>query len=143
MISMLNDLILTCFFVFGFPFLIQVHPDLTEEERKQLCRSIDVHKLSLDSCMHVSQNDRLPLRMVIRVLFSEHMKLRNARGSFSSHSVRRQYTSSPCFNSVRESKHIRQRSSIIERWVVYSQSSSPSSQRGCPSITSGSPTDED
>ena len=58
--------------------MIQAHPDLTEEERKQLCQSIDVHKLSLDSCMHVSQNDRLPLRMVIRVLFSEHMKLRNA-----------------------------------------------------------------
>ena len=58
--------------------MFQVHPALTEVERQQLCQSIDVHKLSIDSCMHVSQNERLPLRMVISVLFSEHMKLRNA-----------------------------------------------------------------
>lgn len=56
----------------------RTHPDLTDAERKKLCRSIDVHKLSLDACLHASQNDRLPLRMVVQVLFSEQVKLRNA-----------------------------------------------------------------
>lgn len=56
----------------------RAHPDLTDAERKKLCRNIDVHKLSLDACMHASQNDRLPLRMVVQVLFSEQAKLRNA-----------------------------------------------------------------
>ncbi|MCO5574194.1 hypothetical protein L7F22_027976 [Adiantum nelumboides] len=53
------------------------HPDLSDADRKRLCRSIDVHKLSLDACLHASQNDRLPLRMVVQVLFSEQVKLRN------------------------------------------------------------------
>jgi hypothetical protein len=57
---------------------VQVHPELTEAERKQVCRSLDVHKLSMESCVHVSQNERVPLHTVIRVVFSEHMKLRNA-----------------------------------------------------------------
>eukprot|EP00250_Pteridium_aquilinum_P013854 c21613_g1_i1 orf=515-2620(+) len=56
----------------------RTHPDLSDVERKKLCRSIDVHKLSLDACLHASQNDRLPLRMVVQVLFSEQVKLRNA-----------------------------------------------------------------
>ncbi|MCO5580956.1 hypothetical protein L7F22_034830 [Adiantum nelumboides] len=56
---------------------IQCHPDLSDADRKRLCRSIDVHKLSLDACLHASQNDRLPLRMVVQVLFSEQVKLRN------------------------------------------------------------------
>ncbi|KAI5062461.1 hypothetical protein GOP47_0023000 [Adiantum capillus-veneris] len=54
------------------------HPDLSDADRKKLCRSIDVHKLTLDACLHASQNDRLPLRMVVQVLFSEQVKLRNA-----------------------------------------------------------------
>lgn len=57
---------------------MQTHPDLSDAERKKLCRNIDVHRLSLDACLHASQNDRLPLRMVVQVLFSEQVKLRNA-----------------------------------------------------------------
>lgn len=35
-------------------------------------------KLSLDACTHAAQNDRLPLRTVIQVLFSEQVKMRMA-----------------------------------------------------------------
>lgn len=56
----------------------RTHSDLSDADRKNLCCSIDVHKLSLDVCLHASQNDRLPLRMVMQVLFSEQVKLRNA-----------------------------------------------------------------
>ncbi|KAL0335062.1 UNVERIFIED_CONTAM: Root phototropism protein 3 [Sesamum radiatum] len=50
---------------------LKAHPTLTEHERKRLCRVMDCQKLSIDACMHAAQNERLPLRVVVQVLFSE------------------------------------------------------------------------
>ncbi|KAF9622994.1 hypothetical protein IFM89_035709 [Coptis chinensis] len=54
------------------------HPTLSEHERKRLCRVMDCQKLSIDACMHAAQNERLPLRVVVQVLFSEQVKISNA-----------------------------------------------------------------
>lgn len=58
--------------------MVQAHPSLTEHERKRLCRVMDCQKLSIDACMHAAQNERLPLRVVVQVLFSEQVKISNA-----------------------------------------------------------------
>ena len=39
---------------------------------------MDCQKLSIDACMHAAQNERLPLRVVVQVLFSEQVKISNA-----------------------------------------------------------------
>lgn len=57
---------------------LKAHPTLTEHERKRLCRVMDCQKLSIDACMHAAQNERLPLRIVVQVLFSEQLKISNA-----------------------------------------------------------------
>ncbi|KAL0376003.1 UNVERIFIED_CONTAM: Root phototropism protein 3 [Sesamum calycinum] len=57
---------------------LKAHPTLTEHERKRLCRVMDCQKLSVDACMHAAQNERLPLRVVVQVLFSEQVKISNA-----------------------------------------------------------------
>ncbi|XP_073027862.1 root phototropism protein 3-like [Primulina eburnea] len=57
---------------------LKAHPTMTEHERKRLCRIMDCKKLSVDACMHAAQNERLPIRVVLQVLFSEHVKLSNA-----------------------------------------------------------------
>ncbi|KAG8645860.1 hypothetical protein MANES_10G102200v8 [Manihot esculenta] len=57
---------------------LKAHPSLTEHERKRLCRVMDCQKLSIDACMHAAQNERLPLRVVVQVLFSEQVKISNA-----------------------------------------------------------------
>ncbi|KAG2651725.1 coleoptile phototropism protein 1-like [Panicum virgatum] len=57
---------------------LKAHPTLTEHERKRLCRVMDCQKLSFDACMHAAQNERLPLRVVVQVLFSEQVKISNA-----------------------------------------------------------------
>uniref|UniRef100_A0A0D9VHB8 NPH3 domain-containing protein n=1 Tax=Leersia perrieri TaxID=77586 RepID=A0A0D9VHB8_9ORYZ len=62
----------------------QAHPTLTEHERKRLCRVMDCQKLSFDACMHAAQNERLPLRVVVQVLFSEQVKISNALAASSS-----------------------------------------------------------
>ncbi|XP_015873541.3 BTB/POZ domain-containing protein At3g44820 [Ziziphus jujuba] len=56
----------------------KAHPWLSEKEKEELCNIIDFQKLSIDACAHASQNERLPLRIVLQVLFFEQMHLRTA-----------------------------------------------------------------
>jgi hypothetical protein len=42
-----------------------------------MCRILNCHRLSLDACTHASQNERLPLRFVVQVLFCEQLKIRS------------------------------------------------------------------
>ncbi|XP_016437067.2 BTB/POZ domain-containing protein At3g44820-like isoform X2 [Nicotiana tabacum] len=56
----------------------KAHPWLSDKEKEQLCNIIDFQKLSIDACAHASQNDRLPLRVVLQVLFFEQLQLRTA-----------------------------------------------------------------
>ncbi|URD96184.1 BTB POZ domain-containing protein [Musa troglodytarum] len=58
--------------------LMQAHPWLSETQREQLCRLMDCQKLSLEACTHAAQNERLPLRVVVQVLFFEQLQLRTS-----------------------------------------------------------------
>ncbi|KAM0868563.1 hypothetical protein ACQ4PT_041244 [Festuca glaucescens] len=53
---------------------LKAHPGAGKEERKSLWRLIDARKLSAEAAAHAVQNDRLPVRSVMQVLFSEHGK---------------------------------------------------------------------
>lgn len=59
-------------------YFIQAHPWLLDQDKEQLCNVIDFQKLSIDACAHASQNERLPLRVVLQVLFFEQLQLRTA-----------------------------------------------------------------
>ncbi|MFQ6637373.1 hypothetical protein Gotur_013706 [Gossypium turneri] len=50
---------------------LKAHPELNKSERKRLCRILDCRKLSVEACMHAAQNEKLPLRVVVQVLFFE------------------------------------------------------------------------
>uniref|UniRef100_A0A2P2LJW9 NPH3 domain-containing protein n=2 Tax=Rhizophora mucronata TaxID=61149 RepID=A0A2P2LJW9_RHIMU len=50
---------------------LKAHPDLNKSERKRLCRTLDCKRLSVEACMHAAQNELLPLRVVVQVLFFE------------------------------------------------------------------------
>ncbi|GJN05650.1 hypothetical protein PR202_ga23299 [Eleusine coracana subsp. coracana] len=54
---------------------LKAHPNTSKEEKKSLCRLIDARKLTAEAAAHAVQNDRLPVRSVMQVLFSEHGKL--------------------------------------------------------------------
>lgn len=51
---------------------------LNENECKKLCKFIDCQKLSQEACNHAAQNDRLPTHLVVRVLYFEQLRLKNA-----------------------------------------------------------------
>ncbi|XVF17247.1 hypothetical protein REPUB_Repub10bG0103400 [Reevesia pubescens] len=55
---------------------LKTHPSLSEHDRRRLCKIMNCEKLSFDACMHAAKNDRLPLRTVVQVLFSEQAKMR-------------------------------------------------------------------
>ncbi|CAN1227661.1 BTB/POZ domain-containing protein At1g30440 [Linum grandiflorum] len=57
---------------------LKSHPWLPEADREQLCRLMDCQKLSLEACTHAAQNERLPLRIVVQVLFFEQLQLRTS-----------------------------------------------------------------
>ncbi|KAL1316152.1 BTB/POZ domain-containing protein NPY4 [Arachis ipaensis] len=53
---------------------LKEHPGISKGEKKRICRLMDCRKLSADACMHAVQNERLPLRVVVQVLFFEQMR---------------------------------------------------------------------
>ncbi|KMT07724.1 hypothetical protein BVRB_6g148440 [Beta vulgaris subsp. vulgaris] len=59
---------------------LKAHPQLNKSERKRLCRVLDCKKLSMDVCMHAAQNELLPLRVVVQVLFFEQARSAMAGG---------------------------------------------------------------
>ncbi|CAA3001155.1 Hypothetical predicted protein [Olea europaea subsp. europaea] len=54
---------------------LKAHPEVSKQERNMLCKLIDSTKLSPEASLHAAQNERLPIRTVVQVLFSEQNKL--------------------------------------------------------------------
>ncbi|KAH9303655.1 hypothetical protein KI387_008059, partial [Taxus chinensis] len=57
---------------------LKAHPSLNELERKKVCSVMDCQKLSREACAHAAQNERLPIQIVVQVLYFEQQRLRNA-----------------------------------------------------------------
>ncbi|KAL6964096.1 BTB/POZ domain-containing protein npy2 [Sarracenia purpurea var. burkii] len=60
---------------------LKEHPEISKSERKKICRLMDCKKLSIDACTHAVQNERLPLRTVVQVLFFEQVRAAASSGS--------------------------------------------------------------
>ncbi|XP_020103963.1 BTB/POZ domain-containing protein At5g67385 isoform X1 [Ananas comosus] len=57
---------------------LKAHPSLSDAERKRVCALMDCQKLSREACAHAAQNDRLPVQIVVQVLYYEQQRLRDA-----------------------------------------------------------------
>ncbi|KAF8693648.1 hypothetical protein HU200_039058 [Digitaria exilis] len=53
---------------------LKAHPEMSKSGRKRLCRVLNCRKLSEKACAHAAQNELLPLRVVVQVLFFEHAR---------------------------------------------------------------------
>ncbi|MED6204854.1 hypothetical protein PIB30_012625 [Stylosanthes scabra] len=53
---------------------LKEHPEISKSDRKRICRLMDCRRLSADACMHAIQNERLPMRVVVQVLFFEQLR---------------------------------------------------------------------
>ncbi|XP_076922816.1 BTB/POZ domain-containing protein At3g03510-like [Bidens hawaiensis] len=52
------------------------HRYLTESEREEICAVLECNKLSPEACEHAAQNERLPVRVMVQVLFVWQLHLR-------------------------------------------------------------------
>ncbi|KAA8540123.1 hypothetical protein F0562_026815 [Nyssa sinensis] len=67
--------------MYGYSFgAAETHPDLNKSERRHLCRILDCKKFSVEACMHAAQNELLPLRVVVQVLFFGQARVAMAGG---------------------------------------------------------------
>ncbi|XP_022741420.1 BTB/POZ domain-containing protein NPY3-like [Durio zibethinus] len=57
------------------------HPGISKSERRRICRLMDCKKLSPEACMHAVQNERLPMRVVVQVLFFEQVRATASAGN--------------------------------------------------------------
>ncbi|KAL9246459.1 hypothetical protein vseg_019990 [Gypsophila vaccaria] len=53
------------------------HRGLSELEKEAVCRVLDFEKMSKEACSHATQNQRLPLRVVVQALFVAQLQLRD------------------------------------------------------------------
>ncbi|GAB4838341.1 hypothetical protein Ancab_027871 [Ancistrocladus abbreviatus] len=60
---------------------LKEHPETSKSERKRICRLMDCKKLSADACMHAVQNERLPMRVIVQVLFFEQVRAAATSGT--------------------------------------------------------------
>ncbi|KGN66089.1 root phototropism protein 3 isoform X1 [Cucumis sativus] len=61
---------------------LKAHPELTEEERTCLCRSLKYHKLSQAAREHITKNNRLPLKYVTSFILLEQVSMTKPRTPF-------------------------------------------------------------
>ncbi|XP_028780606.1 BTB/POZ domain-containing protein NPY2-like [Neltuma alba] len=60
---------------------LKVHPGISKGERKRICKLMDCKKLSAEACMHAVQNERLPMRVVVQVLYFEQVRTAASSGA--------------------------------------------------------------
>ncbi|CAL5366731.1 unnamed protein product [Camellia sinensis] len=61
----------------------QEHQGISKSEKKRICKLMDCKKLSVGACMHAVQNERLPLRVVVQVLYFEQVRTTTSSGGCS------------------------------------------------------------
>ncbi|XP_030550906.1 BTB/POZ domain-containing protein NPY1 [Rhodamnia argentea] len=60
---------------------LKEHPSLTKSERKRICGLMDIKKLTMEASIDAAQNERLPLRVVVQVLYFEQVRGAQALGN--------------------------------------------------------------
>ncbi|KAJ8548134.1 hypothetical protein K7X08_021370 [Anisodus acutangulus] len=60
---------------------LKAHPGISKNDIKRICSLMNCKKLSVDACTHAMQNERLPSRVVVQVLFFEQVRANASSGS--------------------------------------------------------------
>ncbi|GMH23714.1 hypothetical protein Nepgr_025557 [Nepenthes gracilis] len=66
---------------------LKEHPGISKAERKRICRLMDCKKLSPKACMHAVQNERLPIRVIVQLLFFEQVRAASKSGTSTPKSI--------------------------------------------------------
>ncbi|WZY89496.1 hypothetical protein YC2023_046231 [Brassica napus] len=62
---------------------LKEHPGIDKSEKKRVCGLMDCRKLSAEACEHAVQNERLPMRVIVQVLFFEQIRVNGSSTGYS------------------------------------------------------------
>ncbi|KAM7503740.1 hypothetical protein LguiB_002644 [Lonicera macranthoides] len=57
---------------------LQVHPELSQEEKGMVCKNLNCQKLSQEVCIEAVQNELMPLRLIVQALFVQQLSTHQA-----------------------------------------------------------------
>ncbi|XVF77826.1 hypothetical protein PTKIN_Ptkin14bG0078300 [Pterospermum kingtungense] len=63
---------------------LQSHPSLTEEEKANVCRAMQYHRLSEDARQHAMKNDRLPMKILTELMLLEQVNMARSMSAIKS-----------------------------------------------------------
>lgn len=58
--------------------ILQVHPELSQEEKGMVCKYLNCQKLSQEVCIEAVQNELMPLRLIVQALFVQQLSTHQA-----------------------------------------------------------------
>ena len=70
--------VITCRVLIGWMILQEHNGEITEEEKVEICNSIDCDKLSPPLLLHAVQNPKMPLRFIVRAMLQEQNNTRRS-----------------------------------------------------------------
>ncbi|CAN6989080.1 unnamed protein product [Brassica rapa subsp. trilocularis] len=70
--------LITCRVLIGWMILQEHNGEITEEEKVEICNSIDCDKLSPPLLLHAVQNPKMPLRFIVRAMLQEQNNTRRS-----------------------------------------------------------------
>ncbi|XP_057748255.1 BTB/POZ domain-containing protein At3g22104 isoform X1 [Arachis stenosperma] len=98
---------------------LEVHGQLSEEEKLKICCGLNYDKLSPQACIHLSQNPKFPSKSAVQALISQQSKLKNLIQSTPATSPLLNGSSPPfCFTNVNAQKGNKDKSN--DQVVLYS-----------------------
>lgn len=61
-----------------FFYILQAHPNISQEEKGEVCKHLNCQKLSLETCIEAVQNELMPLRLIVQALFVQQLNTHQA-----------------------------------------------------------------
>eukprot|EP01018_Ginkgo_biloba_P030336 Gb_38662 [translate_table: standard] len=98
---------------------LKTHPQMSDTERLNMCKTLNCQKLSQEICIHAVQNDFMPLRMIVQAMYMHQLQgmqpPSNINRSFRSSSLRieNMIGNTPDFNFRNNGRSHRNRDSSL------------------------------
>lgn len=96
---------------------LKAHPGVSDTERKKICARMDCRKLTQEACTHAAQNERLPVQVVVQVLYFEQLRLRTAMGGSGGGTVAATIQAASIINEAENQKE-RQAAKLSQRMAM-------------------------
>ncbi|XP_004513543.1 BTB/POZ domain-containing protein At3g22104 isoform X2 [Cicer arietinum] len=95
---------------------LEVHTQLSQEEKLKICCGLNYEKLSPQACLHLSKNKKFPSKSAVQALISEQSKLKNLLHATTT-PISTPYNESLCGSSSASQKGKKDKTS--EQLVLY------------------------